>query len=263
MRYFIVYLYFPILMFVSSKFIILFIRLIDFIQNHKTSLQSNYTTQAFCLPTGLGLRVEDKNVSSCISVDFVVTFSKQRLSSCISMSPSISVSFSENTRMELFILETQTLGCQVHCRPTRAFTKKKTILYKASIYIYIPHCIPYRHTILYPIIHTTLKHPIITYQTYVPHVSTIGLLMSIHACYIYIPYIHTIILTYIHAYISYIHTYVRAWWFSGKLGALRAEVRRFEKPPNRDPGQVLHSQLPVRFGVLTSTQYRCSSRERL
>src|SRR5688572_3502756 len=43
-----------------------------------------------------------------------------------------------------------------------------------------------------------------------------------------------------------------AWWFRGMFGALQLEGCGFEytsKPPRRDPGQVLHSQLLMRFGV--------------
>src|SRR5688572_26645320 len=47
-------------------------------------------------------------------------------------------------------------------------------------------------------------------------------------------------------------SYTGARWCRGMLGALQLEGCGFEstsKPPRRDPGQVLHSQLLMRFGV--------------
>src|SRR6476660_7555622 len=49
--------------------------------------------------------------------------------------------------------------------------------------------------------------------------------------------------------------YTGARWFGGMFGALQLEGCWFEstsKPPRRDPGQVLHSQLFMRFGVFYS-----------
>ena len=46
--------------------------------------------------------------------------------------------------------------------------------------------------------------------------------------------------------------YTGARWFGGMFGALQLEGCGFEstsKSPRRDPGQVLHSQLLMRFGV--------------
>src|SRR5688572_30736907 len=46
--------------------------------------------------------------------------------------------------------------------------------------------------------------------------------------------------------------YTGARWFGGMFGALQLEGCGFEstsKPLRRDPGQVLHSQLLMRFGV--------------
>src|SRR5688572_2270753 len=46
--------------------------------------------------------------------------------------------------------------------------------------------------------------------------------------------------------------YTGARWFGLMFGALQLEGCGFEstsKPPRRDPGQVLHSQLLMRFGV--------------
>src|SRR5688572_26860736 len=48
------------------------------------------------------------------------------------------------------------------------------------------------------------------------------------------------------------HNTTGAWWCRGMFGALQLEGCGFEstsKPPRRDPGQVLHSQLLMRFGV--------------
>ena len=52
-----------------------------------------------------------------------------------------------------------------------------------------------------------------------------------------------------HKYEGHLGRFCGAWWPSGKFGSLRPGVDRFEphplKPPRRDLGQVLHSQLPV------------------
>ena len=48
------------------------------------------------------------------------------------------------------------------------------------------------------------------------------------------------------------HNTTGARWFRGMFGALQLEGCGFEstsKSPRRDPGQVLHSQLLMRFGV--------------